>query len=178
MRDDSAFRDELRAYLRAHTTLPRSVEMLLTSIAMAADANWRAAPEHLLPIRARGWFLGRWLPTFLIFDGPIGRFMRSDDSPLASRYGSSFPMLTGARDFIADKTFRALRNGFAHWSFDWEVVERESFVVAYEWERDLPIAKLHQAEADAYHIAAFALVENLDSTLLRPRDIGVDAPAL
>ena len=45
----------------------------------------------------------------------------------------------------------------------------ESYVIAYDWERDLPTAKLHQAEADAFHIIAFALVEVLDDVFISQR---------
>jgi hypothetical protein len=68
-----------------------------------------------------------------------------------------------------DRLFKLLRNGFAHWGFDWEIVGRESYVIAYDWERDLPTAKLHQAEADAFHIVAFALVEVLDDVFISQR---------
>lgn len=140
--------------------------MLFTSLAMAARARWDDAPEEMRGVVARGWFLGRWIPTFLIVDGPIGRFMTGEDSPLSARYGSEYPLLTAARDFLADRNFKLVRNGFAHWAFDWEIVGRESFVVPYDPERDLPITKLHQAEADAYHIVAFSLVEILDAAML------------
>lgn len=166
---DAGFRADLTTYIRAHTTLPRAIEMFFTSISMAARARWEDAPERFRGVAARGWFLGRWIPTFLIIDGPIGRFMIGDDSPLKARYGATLPMLTAARDFLCDRTFKLLRNGFAHWGFDWEVVGGDSFVVAYDWERDLPTAKMHQSEADAYHIVTFSLVEALDRAMLRPR---------
>jgi hypothetical protein len=61
-----------------------------------------------------------------------------------------------------------------NWSFDWEVVGSDSYLVVYVWERDLPHAKLHLAEADAYHIAAFAIVDVLHDVMLssgsRPND--------
>lgn len=169
---DAPFRRALADYLRVHTTLPRSVEMLFTCIAMAARAQWHDAPDEIKPVVARGWFLGRWLPTFLIIDGPIGRFMTGDESPLRTRYGTQLPALSSARDFLTDRTFRLVRNGFAHWGFDWEVVGEDSYVVAYDWERDLPVAKLHQSEADAYHIISFALLEILDDVMLRPARSG------
>jgi len=118
---------------------------------------------------ARGWFLGRWLPTFLVIDGPIGRFFLSDTSPLVSRLGPAFPVLSAARDLLGEKSFRSLRNGFAHWGFDWEVVGRDSYIVAYDWDRDLPIAKLHQEEADAFHICAYAFIEVVDDILISER---------
>lgn len=118
--------------------------MLFTSIAMAARARWDDAPEVFKPVVARGWFLGRWIPTFLIIDGPFGRFMTADDSPLKAHYDPDYALLTAAKYFLGERTFKLIRNGFAHWSFDWEVVGKDSFVVAYDSERDLPIAKLHQ----------------------------------
>lgn len=165
---DEAFRQSLQDYVRVHTSLPRAVQMLFTCISMAARARWQEVPDEIKPIVARGWFLGRWLPTFLIIDGPIGRFVSAGDSPFKDRYGSNWVMITAARDFLVEKTFRLVRNGFAHWGFDWEVVGNNSYVVAYDWERDLPIARLHQSEADAYHIVAFAFVEVLNDVILSP----------
>jgi hypothetical protein len=164
------FKAELRRYLQAHATLPRAVQMFFTCISMAARANWRDVAEGVRPITARGWFIGRWLPTFLIIDGPVGRFVCSESSPLNAQMGPERSFLTGARDFLNDRTFRLLRNGFAHWGFDWEVVGPESYVVAYDPDRDLPTAKLHQEQADAFHIITFALVEILDSVLISQRD--------
>jgi hypothetical protein len=172
---DPAFAKELEAYLRTHTGLRRAVTMLFTFIAMSARARWQETPIETRPIAARGWFLGRWVPTFLIVDGPIGRFMCSDDSPFKPWFGQAYPMLSAARDFLNDRLFRLVRNGFAHWAFDWEVVGDESYVVAYDWERDLPTAKMHQSECDAFHIATFALVEVLDQVFISKRATPVDS---
>lgn len=87
--EDAGFRKALQAYVRAHTTLPRAVQMLFTCISMAPRARWQAVPDDIKPVVARGWFLGRWLPTFLISDGPIGRLLGADDSPFKDRYGSN-----------------------------------------------------------------------------------------
>lgn len=160
------FKKGLESYVRTHTGLRRAVTMLFTFIAMSANAQWQEAPVEHRGVRARGWFLGRWVPTFLIVDGPIGRFFYGEDSPLRPWFGSNYPLLTSARDFLNDRLFRLLRNGFAHWAFDWEVVGRESYIVAYDFERDLPTAKMHQTECDAYHIVAFALVEVLNDVFI------------
>ena len=164
--EDDGFRKALEEYVRVHTTLPRAVQMLFTCISMAARAQWQHVPEEIRPVVARGWFLGRWIPTFLIIDGPIGRFITAGDSPFKGRYGPDWPMITAARDFLMERTFKVVRNGLAHWGFDWEVVGTNSYVVAYDWERDLPIARLHQLEADAYHIVTFSLIEVLHDTML------------
>jgi hypothetical protein len=163
---DPEFARELQAFLRSRTVIRRSVEMFFTQIAMSARAQWHDVAVAIRPVAARGWFLGRWTPTFLIIDGPIGRFLCADISPFQTRLGSEYPLLTAARDFLNDRLFRLLRNSFAHWAFDWEVIGGESYVVAYDWDRDLPIAKLHQQEADAFHIIAFALIEVLNDVFL------------
>lgn len=163
---DPEFEANLSAYLAQNTIIRRASTMFL---AMAARAQWQDAPEEFRSVAARGWFLGRWLPTFLIIDGPVGRLVLADQSPLsAASTTNKAPFIHAVRTFLNDRTFRLLRNGFAHWSFDWEVVGPDSFVVAYDWERDLPTAKLHVEEADAYHISAFSIIEVIDDTFLRP----------
>jgi hypothetical protein len=169
--EDQRFVNELAGYLRSRTIVRRSIEMFFTQIAMSARANWRDAPPSMRPVVARGWFLGRWLPTFLIIDGPIGRFVCHRASPLHSYLDSKYPLLLAARAFIGERLFLQVRNGFAHWGFDWEVVGPDSYIVIYNWEQDLPIVKLHQREADAFHIAAFALVEILDEIVISQRQM-------
>lgn len=171
--EDESFSKGLRDYIRVHTTLPRGVEMLFTCISMAARARWEDVPDGIKPVVARGWFLGRWLPTFLIIDGPVGRFLSANDSPFTNYYGPNWPIVTAAKDFLGERTFKLVRNGFAHWGFDWEVIGENSYIVAYDWERDLPVAKLHQTEADAYHIVVFALIEVINDTILQGRSRGV-----
>ena len=164
---EPTFTAGLRTYLANHAAVRRAFEMFFTIIAMAARAQWRDAPEQFRGVVARGWFLGRWIPTFLIIDGPLGKFIAGDDSPLAGRVtNENTPMLASARGFLSDRTFRLLRNGFAHWAFDWEVVGPDQYVVAYDYERDLPTAKLHLEEADAYHIIAYAVIEVLNEVFI------------
>jgi len=173
--EDQTFVNELTAFLRTRTILRRAIQMFFTQISMSARADWRSAPPAIRGVVARGWFLGRWLPTFLIIDGPIGRFLCHKTSPLHSCFDGRYPLLAAARAFIGGKLFLQVRNGFAHWGFDWEVVGDDSYIVIYNWEQDLPIAKLHQREADAFHIAAFALIEILDEVVISQR--GVDEVA-
>ena len=113
---EAEFVRALKKYLAGRTIVRRAISTFFAQIAMAA----RRRPDDVLPEHrstvARGWFIGRWLPTFLIIDGPIGRFFMHDSSPLAKRLGPDLPILSAARDFLADKTFRTLRNGLAHWA--------------------------------------------------------------
>jgi hypothetical protein len=169
--EDHAFATDLAAFLRTRTILRRAIQMFFTQISMSARADWRLAPPAIRGVVARGWFLGRWLPTFLIIDGPIGRFVCHRTSPLHPYLDGRYPLLAAARAFIGEKLFLQVRNGFAHWGFDWEVVGGDSYIVIYNWEQDLPIARLHQREADAFHIAAFALIEILDEVVISQRSV-------
>lgn len=170
---DSTFVADLQTYLSRHSVIHGALTMFFTQIAMAARAQWQQVPDEIRPITARGWFLGRWIPTFLIIDGPIGRFLCSADSPLnvllRNQY-RQYPLLASARDLLNNRLFRRLRNGFGHWSFNWEVVGTESYVVAYDWENGTQTARLHQEEADAFQIIAFALIEILDDVIIRQRN--------
>jgi hypothetical protein len=157
----------LRDYLRVHTVVPRAFEMFFTHMAMAARARWQDVPADSRGIAARGWFIGRWLPTFLVIDGPLGRLMNDTGSPLTSDFGAKYPLFTAARNFLNERLFRLIRNGFAHWAFHWEVIGGESYLVAYDSERDLPAAKLHLSEADAFHIVAFSIIEVVHESFIR-----------
>ena len=164
---------KLRGYLANHATVRRAFEMFFTFISMSARAKWQDVPEHIRGIVARGWFLGRWIPTFLAIDGPVGRFVLNDDSPLAVPIKAGVaPLLASVHGFLKDRTFLLLRNGFAHWAFDWDVVGPDQYVVAYDWERDLPTAKLHLEEADAYDIVAYAVIEILNEVFVSSRSRG------
>ncbi len=166
---DPAISREIETYFQENLIIERAVEMFFTQISMSARANWRDVPDEIRPITARGWFIGRWIPTFLIVDGPIGRFICKGGSPLFDCLKSQYlkyPFLSSARDFLNNDLFRKLRNGFGHWAFDWEVIDLESYVVAYDWRSGLPTARLHQKQADAFHIIAFALIEVLDETII------------
>jgi len=170
---DPTFVRDLQTYLQSHTIIRHALEMFFTQISMSARAQWYNVPDEIRPITARGWFLGRWIPTFLIIDGPIGRFICKGESPLCSQLKSQhkqYPLLASARDFLNNDLFRRLRNGFGHWAFGWEAVGTESYVVAYDWKTGQPTARLHQEEADAFHIAAFALIEILDDVIISQRN--------
>ena len=167
--EDAAFAKELADFLRTRTILRRAITVFYNTISMSKRADWRAGPPESWGLAARGWFIGNWLPIFLIIDGPIGRFLCHRTSPLHSYLDGRYPLLAAARAFIGDKLFLQVRNGFAHWGFDWDVVGDDSYLVVYNWEQDLPIARLHQREADAFGRAAFDLVYILDEVFISQR---------
>jgi hypothetical protein len=155
-------------HLAKKSAVRSAAEMLFTIIAMSARARWQDAPQHVRGTAARGWFLGRWIPTFLIIDGPLGRFLNGRGTPLPGP--GATPSLDAARRFLDEAIFKAVRNGFAHWCFDWEVVGRESFIVVHDRERTSPSeVRLHQRQADAFHIVAFSIIEAVYDSLLKAK---------
>jgi hypothetical protein len=164
---DTAFVLELKAYLQKRMYIHRSVEMLLTHMAMAENSRWDQTPDWMQQVSKRGRYINRFVPTFLVINGPIGRFLRWKDSPVKSRLGEEYPILSAAHNFLDDKVFKALRNGFAHWSFDIDVSGGEPYLISYEDGKDVVAAKLHLLEAEAFHIIAFGLTEILDKVFFQ-----------
>lgn len=148
-------RADVSAYLASNPSVGSAVEMLFTSIAMSARADWRATPVSMRGVAARGWFLGRWIPTFLVLDGPIMRFLKSE--AFRRQTGSSL-LFKAIRAFFMNRDFMSLRHGFAHWSFSWEVEGGDSLITALGLDSGEQVQVL-RTEADAFHIVTFALVE-------------------
>jgi hypothetical protein len=156
---------DVSAYLGQNPSVASAVEMLFTSIAMSARADWRAAPVSMRGIAARGWFLGRWIPTFLVLDGPIMHFLTSK----AFRRQTGSPALFRAvRAFFSNRDFMLLRHGFAHWSFLWRTNGNDSEIVALGRNPGDEVC-IPRAEAEAFHIITFALVEAVHEVFLEGR---------
>jgi len=162
--NDPAVAADVAAYLAANPAVENAVEMLFTAISMSARAQWDAAPTAIRGVVARGWFLGRWLPTFLVLDGPILRFL---NGPAFRRHDGSAPLLRSVRAFFDTRDFMLLRHCLAHWSFSWVVDNDDSAVVGFGKSASGPV-RATRLEADAFHIVTFALVEALDEVFIRP----------
>jgi hypothetical protein len=118
-----------------------------------------------------GTRIARWLPTFLVIDGPLGRFLRAADSPLNEllrREHASYPALTQARDTFNHDLFRRLRNGVGHWAFAWEQDTDGERLVCFDWESGERTAEVSLLEAEALHVVSFAVIECLDRRLFHP----------
>jgi hypothetical protein len=139
--------------------------MLFTSISMSARADWRAVPAEFRGVAARGWFLGRWIPTFLVLDGPILRFL---NSAAFRRQAGCTDFLRAVRGFFHARDFMALRHGFAHWSFSWSTNGDDSEIIVHAHESKDEI-RVTRREADAFHIVTFTVVHAIDECLLRDR---------
>src|SRR5262245_31673160 len=138
---NSAYREAFRTYLQTNPIIQQTVETLLAHYAMAANVKWQDVPNLVQPLARRGWHIGRWLPTFLIIDGPLGRFLRAPDSPLNSllkKEYAKYPILTQARDIFNHNLFRQVRNGVGHWSFLWEEKPNGPCLVMVNWESAEP----------------------------------------
>ncbi len=158
-------RVDVSTYLGRNPSVGSAVEMLFTSVAMSARADWRAAPVSMRGIAARGWFLGRWVPTFLVLDGPILRFLTS--KAFRRQIGSP-PLFRAVRAFFSNRDFMLLRHGFAHWSFSWRTDGSDSEIVALGRSPGDAV-RVSRAEADAFHIITFALVEAVHEVFLEGR---------
>jgi hypothetical protein len=155
-------------YLKANPIIQETVETMLATFAMAANVRWQdiAMPVQLLA--RRGWHINRWLPTFLVISGPIGRFLKERDSPLKAVLRNDYakyPTLTQARDVFNHDLFRRLRNGVGHWSFLWQENNGVSQLVMVDWETGVTDITITLLEAEAFHLVAFSVIEVLDKEI-------------
>jgi len=167
---------EFGLYLRRHPIIRQSTDTMLAQFAMVANVRWQSVPELVQPLARRGWHIARWLPTFLIVDGPLGRVLRSAESPLnrvlCSRKGE-YPILAEARDAFNHETFRLVRNGVAHWAFLWQETSGGSQLVILDESSGAPTITVTLVEAEAMHLLAFSIVEALDQEVFRRAAPGV-----
>lgn len=162
---DPTYKEEFRSYLASNPIIQDTVETLISNLAMTTNANWRDTPQLVHQAARRGWHISRWLPTFLIIDGPLGRFLKSSDSPLNSllkREYKKYPTLAQARDIFNHDLFRKVRNGFGHWAFRWEERVDGSHIVMMDWETGKPTVTITLLEAEALHLTAFATISALN----------------
>ncbi len=166
---DESSLEAFRTYLQSNPIIQQTVETLLSHLAMAANVKWQDAPVLVQPLARRGWHIGRWLPTFLIVDGPLGRFLKNPDSPLNSilRKGyAKYPTLAQARDVFNHELFRLVRNGVGHWSFLWEERSDNPHLVMIDWESGKPTTTITLFEGEALHLVAFSVIEALDREVM------------
>jgi hypothetical protein len=167
---DEDFRLRLTGYLAANPVIAQSIETVLAQLAFSAGVNWQQTKPILHVLARRGQHLARWLPTFLLIDGPLGRLLRQAPSPIAEilkSAHSSFPLLASARDAFNNDLFRKIRNGFAHWSFVWQDVGGAVQIQVFHFETGLMEAQVSLLEAEALHYLSATVIQALDEELLR-----------
>lgn len=160
----------IRAYLLANPLIEQTVDTLLAYYATFSRIRWQDAPPLLQPLARQGWHFGRWLPTFLIIDGPLGRFLKSPKSPLSlilrTEY-TVYPTITQARDIFNNDLFRRVRNGVGHWSFLWQFENGTEQIVMVDWESGEPTTKITLLEGEALHLVSFSIIEALDHEIFK-----------
>jgi hypothetical protein len=155
--------EDFAVALRSMPFLVGAVGTFFAAVAMAASAEWWRLPDAHRGSAARGWFIGRWLPTALVVDGPIVRFIRSQ---AFRRLGTgSLEQVRAVRRFLSEGTVVAFRHGLAHWSFAWETRGDDNYVICHNAAGKC--LTLHQEQADAIHIVTFAIVDVLYDRCLR-----------
>jgi hypothetical protein len=157
-------------YLRAKPVVQRSVDNLLAHISVAANARREHLPPPQDVLFGAGWRIARWLPTFLVIDGPLGRFLRAADSPLNAVLKvdhARYPILAQARDLFSDDLFRRLRNGVGHWAFAFEQGPGGERLICFDYDTGERTADVTLLEAEAFHLASFAVIECLDQRIFR-----------
>lgn len=162
-------KNDFGEYLRSNPIIQDTLRTLLSHLAMAANSDWKEVPHPAKLIARHGWMIGRWLPTFLIIDGPLGRFLRDKESPLSALLKAeyaNYPTLAQARDLFNHDLFRRVRNGVGHWSF---TIENESAerLICYDWKSGVRAAEVSIIEAEALHYASAATIECFDVELFR-----------
>jgi hypothetical protein len=173
---DQSRREAISKYLSGNPIIKESLESMLAQLAMAAGVKWQDTSAELQPLAYRGWHIGRWLPTFLLIDGPLGKLLRDPNSPIAqllkqdarSRLDArSYPLLCSARDAFNSELFRVVRNGFAHWSFHWSGHGREAQITIIDWKTGVRQETISLLEAEALHWLTARVIYALDACLLR-----------
>lgn len=159
----------IQSYLKENPRLKYSIKMLLTTISMSARAEWDKAPPEIRGIVARGWFIGRWLPTFLVIDGPITEFLK-DGRIFKPFQEERTKFIRAMRQFFDTIIFMRLRHSLAHWSFNWVSDGNDSKIIGYYGKKHQETVSLTRREADAFHIISFALVESFNNIFLNKTD--------
>jgi len=175
---DAMLLPQFSQYLASNKLIQLTVDTFLAHFSVAAFARADAIPWPARLLAHRGVWIGRWLPTFLVIDGPLGRFLRSPESPLntllRARHGE-YPTVAQARDLFNHDLFRRVRNGVAHWSFVFEGEGETERLVCFDWESGERTVDVSVLEAEALNTASFSIIECLDRSVFRPASATVSA---
>jgi hypothetical protein len=162
--------DQFRRYLHANPIIRLSVRTFLAHLSAAANVRPELVPRPQQILMPLGTRIARWVPTFLVIDGPLGRFLRAPDSPLnelLQRQHSTYPALAQVRDTFKHDLFRRVRNGVGHWAFAWEHSGDGERLVCFDWKSGVRTAEVSLLEAEALHVVSLSVIECLDRRIFR-----------
>jgi len=154
---------EFARYLRDNPVVSLSVHAFLAHISVAANVKPEDVPAEQRVLMPAGTRLARWLPTFLVIDGPLGRFLRSSDSPLnvmLRAEHATYPTIAQARDAFNSELFRKVRNGVGHWAIAWSHEDEQ--LVCFDSESGETTVAISLLEGEALHVTSLAVIECLD----------------
>lgn len=167
---DETFKSNLASYLEKNPVIQHSLNSVMYQLSFSAGVSWAHASEILKPSAKIGHSISRWLPTFLVIDGPLGRLLKQRPSPLAEKLQQTenlFPLLCDARDAFNKDFFRYIRNGFAHWSFSWNSNDGDVIIELIHDEKGYKKLQISLLEAEALHYLSASVIQVIDEELLR-----------
>lgn len=175
---DPAVLLQFSQYFTNNKIIQLTVETFLAYYSVAAFSRADQIPWPAQLFAHRGVWINRWLPTFLVIDGPLGKFLRASESPLnillRARH-EEFPILAQARDLFNHDLFRRVRNGVAHWSFTFEGEGQEERLICFDWESGQRTVDVSVLEAESLNMASFSIIECLDRGIFKPTKAIVSA---
>lgn len=159
-----------KSYFEENRRILQTVDTFLSNYSVAAHAKADKIPWPERLLAKQGVWIIRWLPTFLVIDGPLGKLLRSSNSPLHALLRSShgkFPILAQGRDLFNNNLFRLVRNGVAHWAFVFEGQGEHERLICFDWENGEKTAEISILEAEAFNMSSFSIIECLDQSIFK-----------
>ena len=161
---------EIEAYLKQNPIIQLTVNTYLQHMLVASNAR---ATDVSMPgqlIARQGVWIGRWMPNFLIVNGPLSRFLTLSESPLNRILRTEFkihPTLTCSRDLYNSQLFRHVRNGVAHWAFSFQNEGNEEKLVCYDFESGKQTVSVPVLVAETLNMASYSVIECLDRNVFQ-----------
>ena len=160
----------IAAYLEQSPIIQLTVTTYLQHMLVASNSRATDVPMPGQLIARQGVWIGRWMPNFLIVNGPLSRFLTSPESPLnriLRTEHKTYPTLACSRDLYNSQLFRHVRNGVAHWAFSFQNENNEERLVCYDFESGKQTVSVPVLVAEALNMASYSVIECLDRNIFQ-----------
>lgn len=157
-------------FLDSNPIIRSSVKTYLQHMIVASNARVDQIPMPGRLLAQQGVRIGRWLPNFLVVNGPLSRLLTSPESPLNKILRTAFrdyPTLACSRDLYNSDPFRHIRNGVAHWSFAFKGHGPNERLVCYDWKTGNRTVDVPVLVAEAFNVASMSVIDCLDNNVFR-----------